>query len=208
MIVPVSGGEVGPTISFSEHEIDIRARAMNAALRTRRRIDDLIKVLTWGTMKNKRRAARIELLFLIGFSNSCGRDSKPEESSPIVIAPPPPAAATQSDCPHTGKWAVCSVERRLRQSGFVMKPVETDTSSTQGLSVKPLVYTIGRARVQIFIYDDEAALAKDIARVDTTRVNLIRSGNLVAIYLGDNPQQAERLSLAITAGAPQPGSPR
>src|SRR5512144_2997672 len=24
-------------------------------------------------------------------------------------------------CPHTGKWAPCSVERRLKQSGFVVK---------------------------------------------------------------------------------------
>jgi hypothetical protein len=148
------------------------------------------------------------LVVLLSISISCGRDSKPAESSPIVIAPPPAAVATESDCPHTGNWAVCSVERRLKQSGFVLKPVENDTSSTRGLSAKPLVYTIGRARVQIFIYDDEAALAKDIARIDTTRVNLIRSENLVAIYLGDNPQQAERLSLAITAGAPQAGSPR
>jgi len=163
---------------------------------------------TSGTMKNKRVTDCSKLLFVLGFSISCGGDSKPAESAPIVIAPPPAAAVIESDCPHTGKWAVCSLERRLKQSGFVLKPVESDTSSTQGLSVKPRVYTIGRARVQIFIYDDEAVLARDIAGVDTTHVNLIRSGNLVAIYLGDNPQQAERLSLAITAGAPQPGSPR
>jgi hypothetical protein len=150
-----------------------------------------------------------KILFFVGFLLSCGGESKPSESAPIVIAPPPPLATEAvSDCPHTGKWAVCSIERRLRQAGFVLKPVKDDTSSTQGLSAKPLVYTIGRARVQIFIYDDDAAVAKDIARVDTTRVNVIRSGNLLAIYLGDNPQQAERLSLAITAGAPQPGSPR
>ena len=159
-------------------------------------------------MKNKRLIHTVKLLFFVGFSFSCGGDSRPAESPPIVIAPPPPVAATASDCPHTGKWAVCTLERRLRQSGFVLKPVKNDTSGTQGLSRKPLVYTIGRARVQIFIYDDEAALAKDIARVDTTKVGVIRSGNLLAIYLGDNPQQAERLSLAITAGAPQPGSPR
>jgi hypothetical protein len=161
-----------------------------------------------GTMKSKRRTASKKLLFFAGFVLSCGGESKPE-SAPIVIAPPPPVTTeAASDCPHTGKWAVCSIERRLRQAGFVLKPVKGDTSSTQGLSTRPLVYTIGRARVQIFIYDDDAAVAKDIARVDTTRVNIIRSGNLLAIYLGDNPQQAERLSLAITAGAPQPGSPR
>lgn len=161
-----------------------------------------------GTLKSNRRAGASKLLFLVSFLVSCGRDSEPAESAPIVIAPPPPMTQTVSNCPHTGEWAVCSVERRLKQAGFVLKPVKDDTSSTAGLSKKPLVYTIGRARVQIFIYNDEAALAKDIARVDTTRVSIIRSGNLLAIYQGDNPQQAERLSLAITAGAPQPGSPR
>jgi len=159
-------------------------------------------------MKTKRHSAGIELLFFVGFLVSCGRDSAPAESAPIVIAPPATVTQTVSDCPNTGQWAACSVERRLRQAGFVLKPVKDDTSSSAGLSIKPLVYTIGRARVQIFIYRDGAALAKDIAHVDTMRVNVIRSGNLAAIYLGDNPQQAERLSLAITAGAPQPGSPR
>jgi hypothetical protein len=32
----------------------------------------------------------------------------------------------------------------------------------------------------------------------------VRSGNLIAVFLTDNPTQAERLALALTAGAPQP----
>lgn len=84
-----------------------------------------------------------------------------------------------------------------------------------------MVYSIGRARLEAFIYSDEAALRRDIAKLDTLRVEpigatanwdgtpqLIRSGNLAVVYLGNSPQQAERLSLAITAGAPQPGSSR
>jgi hypothetical protein len=85
-----------------------------------------------------------------------------------------------------------------------------------------MVYSLGRARLEVFIYKDEAALARDIAKLDTVRVAptgatgtwgdvtplFVRSANLAAVYLGDNPQQAERLTLALTAGAPQPGSPR
>jgi hypothetical protein len=84
-----------------------------------------------------------------------------------------------------------------------------------------VVYSLARSRLEVFIYGDEASVARDIARIDTLTVSppgvttswegtplLIRSGNLAAVFVGDNPRQAERLTLALTAGAPQPGSPR
>lgn len=90
-----------------------------------------------------------------------------------------------------------------------------------GFTVTPVVYTLGSSRLEIFLYADEAALARDLASMDTVMVAplgtassweaaplLIRSGNLAAVLLTQNPRQAERLSLALTAGAPQPGSPR
>jgi hypothetical protein len=157
---------------------------------------------------------------------ACGRDS---EKIPESVAPPAPAplaavapTASPSGCPHTGAWAICNVEQRLKQSGFVAKRLSGESSPRAGFTVTPVVYSLGRARLEVFIYNDEAALARDIAKLDTVRVApagttgswgevaplLIRSGNLAAVYLGDNPQQAERLTLALTAGAPQPGSPR
>lgn len=129
--------------------------------------------------------------------------------------------SVKSVCRHTGMWAICSVENRLRQSGFVAKRVEGRPPARAGFSVTPIVYTLGRSRLEVFLYPDEAALARDIAKIDTvaaapigtagsweTPPLLIRSGNLAAILLSQNPRQAERLSLALTAGAPQPGSPR
>ena len=130
-------------------------------------------------------------------------------------------AALASGCPHTGRWALCNVESRLKQAGFVVKLKPEESPTRVGFSVKPVIYGVGRARLEVFIYDDEAALARDIAKMDTVRVApvganatwetpplLIRSGNLAAVFLTDSPQQAERLALALTAGAPQPGSPR
>jgi hypothetical protein len=127
----------------------------------------------------------------------------------------------KAGCPHTGLWAICSVENRVRQSGFVAKRVEGEAPKRLGFSVTPVVYTLGKSRLEVFIYPDEAALARDFANIDTvevapegatgswdTRPVLIRSGNLAAVLLSQNPRQAERLSLALTAGAPQPGSPR
>lgn len=77
-----------------------------------------------------------------------------------------------------------------------------------GFSVKPIFYQLGKARAQIFIYRDSAAQARDIAQVDTTTVTMVRSGNIAAIYIGENPRQAERFALALSAGAPQAGSSR
>lgn len=37
---------------------------------------------------------------------------------------------------------------------------------------------------------------------------LVRSVNLAAVYLGNSPVQAERFTLAIAAGAPQPSPSR
>ena len=122
---------------------------------------------------------------------------------------------------HTGLWAVCSVENRIRQAGFVAKRVKGQAAARTGFSVKPIVYTLGRAHLEVFIYPDEASLVRDVAKLDTLAVAplgttgswgetpplLIRSGNLAAVLLSQNPRQAERLALALTAGAPQSGSP-
>ena len=154
---------------------------------------------------------------------SGGSDKSPASAAQPAAAP---AAATSTNapsaCPHTGEWALCNVEQRLKQSGFVARRLSGESSKRAGFSVTPVAYSLGHARLEIFIYNDEAALARDIAKMDTVRVApagvtgswgevtplLIRSGNLAAVYLGDNPRQADRVTLALTAGAPQPGSPR
>jgi len=129
--------------------------------------------------------------------------------------------STRTPCPHNGRWSICTVERRLRQAGFVVKPVAGAPSDRAGFSVTPAVYTLGRARVELFVYADEASLARDLAGMDTvalaprgsvtpweTTPVLVRSGNLAAVLLSQNQRQVDRFSLAITAGAPQAGSPR
>jgi hypothetical protein len=62
-------------------------------------------------------------------------------------------------------------------------------------------------------------LARDWAKLDTLKAAprgqaarwqmppmLVRSANLAAVFLTDSPTDADRLSLALTAGAPQRGS--
>jgi len=175
---------------------------------------------------------RFLLLFLCAALGACGHGSGgsvdsasvrdlPAQSHADSSALAASAQTTSSPCPRTGRWALCSLEKRLEQSGFVVKRVGGDAPRRAGFSVAPAIYTLGRARLEVFIYPDEAALAKDIASIDTltasprgrpnlweTTPTLVRSANLAAVFLTDSPVQAERLMLAVTAGAPQPGSAR
>lgn len=167
-------------------------------------------------------------VFVVGCEKS---SDSPAPAAPAAAAPATITAtstsgavtpsSTKPGCAHTGLWAVCSVENRLRQAGFVAKRVQGQAPDRPGFSVKPIVYTLGRSHLEVFIYSDEASLTRDIVKMDTLKVApigtagsweipplLIRSGNLAGVLLSENPRQAERLSLALTAGAPQSGSPR
>lgn len=91
-----------------------------------------------------------------------------------------------------------------------------------GFSVKPILYTLGKSRLEVFVYENEASLARDVSGLDTILVAprgatatlwesqpvLVRSANIAAVLLNASPIQAERFSNALTAGPPQPGSPR
>ncbi len=161
---------------------------------------------------------------------ACGSSNEASPRDSIAVAQPhvvaesrrPVGNENSNPCPHTGKWALCTLERRMRQSGFVAKRIDGERPDRSGFSVSPTVYSLGRSRLEVFLYEDEAGLARDIAGLDTVLVSprgsaksqwessptFIRSGNLAAVLLTSSPLQAERLALAITAGAPQPGSPR
>jgi hypothetical protein len=159
-------------------------------------------------------------------SIACGGDSREgvrdSAANPQVSASPaaktPAATKKAEDCPATGEWALCGVEKRLRRSGFVATKIEGESPSRPGFSVKPTVYKLGRGRLEVFIYDDASAMNRDIDKIDTVTVTppgstsawpstpgLIRNGNLAAVYMDQSGRQAERLVMALTAGAPSGG---
>jgi hypothetical protein len=122
-------------------------------------------------------------------------------------------------CPRTGLWAQCSVEKRLSQSGFVVRRMPDSVKRRSGFSVLPIPYILGRSRLDVFIYPTADAVTNETSRLDTAlagprgvrnqwgvgvQPTFVRSANLIAIFLTDNPTQSERLSLALTAGPPQP----
>jgi hypothetical protein len=127
------------------------------------------------------------------------------------------SSTTHAACPRTGLWARCSVETRLDQSGFVVRPVKGDAPKRPGFSVVPAVYTLGRSRLEVFVYSSPQAAARDASGIDTLTASprgapgtwrmpptYVRSANLIAVFLTDSPVKGERFSLALTAGPPQP----
>lgn len=150
-------------------------------------------------------AAAITIVTLVCLA--CGGEKKPGPVSNVDAASEAihPKTVSGADCPATGLWAVCSVEKRLKESGFVALKNDSAASARPGFSVDPAVYTLHRARLELYIYTAPAELARDLPKIDTVKVApvFLRSGNMAALLFTDDATQAERLSLALTAGAPQ-----
>ena len=136
-------------------------------------------------------------------------------AAPAVAAS---GAKPDSTCPNlTGRWDECNVRQRLERAGLA--PRRAPAAVHQPIFRVPgISYVVGRAELQIFLYPDSAALARDLARVDTVRVQprdgapiawgstptLMTSNNLAAVLLSDDATQVERVQLAMTAGLPAP----
>jgi len=145
------------------------------------------------------------------------RGSSSLADSVSAIPASPERSASKTTCARTGSWARCSVEKRLERSGFVVRPDTTRPIRRPGFSVLPTVYTLGRSRLEVFLYSSSDAAAHDVAGLDTVvaaprgsrggwpaQPTFVRNTNLIAVFLTDSPVQAERLSLALGAGPPQP----
>ena len=138
-------------------------------------------------------------------------------AGPVVPVSGASTVPSGGACPRTGLWAECSLEKRLNQAGFVVQRAPDAVARRPGFSVQPTLYNLGKSRLEVFIYPTQAAANADVRKIDTVSASpegtkgnwpmpptFVRSANLVAVFLTTNPTQAERLTLAITAGAPQP----
>ena len=96
-----------------------------------------------------------------GSTPGSARTSATAGESPAAVAEP------GAPCPRTGRWAACSLEKRLEQSGFVPRKEPGAQPSRRGFGVPPIVYALGPARLEVFIYTDESALRRDVAGMDT-----------------------------------------
>ncbi len=109
-------------------------------------------------------------------------------------------------------WNTANLEKRLDLQGMAPQRLP-DPVRHSFLSVTGTAYTLGNAELQVFIYPNTAAAARDVAPLDTVSVSppseriawgakatLITNRNLAAILLSDNALQIERVQRALMAG--------
>jgi hypothetical protein len=150
---------------------------------------------------------------------ACGGDKPAPETPPATSAAPVPRPPTPSDsaCPRDGTWKACALEDRINKAGMGIRVL--DTISVPYFPERGVRYKIGKtATMAVFYFADSAAGAKATEQLDKLRLTppgdtigawpaapfeAIRSANLIAVLFGVNATQAERVRLAITAGAPQ-----
>jgi len=143
--------------------------------------------------------------------------STAEASSPGTAASAGAAAreTRAPACPRTGHWIDCQVRERLIRSGLV--PRDTTREALPTLGPSPHVYRLGRGGLAVYLFPDSAARASAASSLDTVKfvrapraptmlsqATVIENDNLLGLLFSKNEQQIERVSDALTAGAPQP----
>lgn len=158
------------------------------------------------------------LLLAVGCRGRGSAADSDQAAPPAAAAPAPGSAAAGNDCPPDGRWAPCSLLKRLDEAGLAPQrdsnPVILATLTPPGVHV-----TVGGSELDLFFYPDSASRARDEAKLDrrqyvaydapqTIRAEptLIHSVNVIAILHSRRDQQRERVSDAITAGPPQPST--
>jgi hypothetical protein len=120
-----------------------------------------------------------------------------------------------ASCPKTGHWIDCQVRERLTRSGLA--PRDTTRETLPALGPAPLVYRLGRGGLAVYLFPDSAARIRAAGTLDTVKyvraprgptvlsqATVIENDNLLGLLFSKNDQQIERVSDALTAGAPQP----
>jgi len=122
------------------------------------------------------------------------------------------SAGAPTDAGPNGLWSTASLEKRLDLQGMAPRRLPAPVRHSF-LAVAGTAYQLGNAELQVFIYDDTAAVARDVSRLDTITVSplsepvqwpkkatLVTNANLAAILLSDSPLQIERVQRALMAG--------
>jgi hypothetical protein len=126
------------------------------------------------------------------------------------------SAPGDTACPATGRWAKCTVVKRLERAGLAPQ-ARPDTIRDPALSVPGSAFTLGNGELRVFLYPDREAQERDAAKLDASRFvsadapitlrgepTLIRSQNLLAILISRSDTQRERVADALEAGPPVP----
>jgi hypothetical protein len=171
-------------------------------------------------------ARRVPRLAVLAVLSACGgrADQRAAESAAVAraVAGADSVAAAARDttaCPKDGRWRPCGIEDRLKRAGLVPH-VRPDSARLPFLTPVGQVWTVAKAELRVFLYDDPAQALREAQALDRIRVaprgesyawpvpaTLIQSGNMVAVLLSENDRQVERVQLALEAGPPQAETP-
>ncbi|WP_145978946.1 hypothetical protein [Gemmatimonas phototrophica] len=150
---------------------------------------------------------------------ACADAPEPAAKAPVTYSTPVPRPATPSDslCPRDGLWRACHLEDRINKSGMMIKVL--DTLRVTHVDLPGTRYKIGKtAKLVAYFFPDSLAGARATASLDKLRLTpprdsigqwptapfeAIRSANMIAVLFEVTAAQAERVRLALTAGAPQ-----
>jgi hypothetical protein len=107
------------------------------------------------------------------------------------------------------------VRERLIRSGLAPRDTTRETLPTLGPA--PLVYRLGKGGLAVYLFADSGARTRAAGTLDTVKyvrapggptvlsqATVIENDNLLGLLFSKNDQQIERVSDALTAGAPQP----
>ena len=180
-------------------------------------------------MHRARQAVMLRTLMLALAIGACSRTESPATDSARAgaassggSAPGRPAgegAAANGQraapCPKTGHWIECQVRERLTRSGLA--PHDTTREALPALGPAPRVYRLGKGGLAVYLFPDSSARIRAAGTLDTVRyvraprgptvlsqATVIENDNLLGLLFSKNDQQIERVSDALTAGAPQP----
>jgi len=156
----------------------------------------------------------------------CGKSKEPgpaaaSRADSTASRPLAGAAPGAPNCPATGSWARCSVLYRLERSGIAPRLDSTETVDEKALTGEHFAVKFGTtSRLEIFLYPDSAARIADATKLDRSKLvngtatqtmnrerTLIENANLIGLLTSLNERLRERVSDALTAGAPQPPTP-
>jgi hypothetical protein len=151
---------------------------------------------------------------LLAFSAACGTDRPATRDSATAIASPAATSASPEACPSTGHWIPCQVKRRLDQAGLA--PRDSTLTDLPTLGPAPSVYVVGMSGLAVYLFPDSLARRRAAESLDSTKfvapsaaltmrneATAIQNDNLLALLFSQREQQRERVSDALTAGAPQ-----
>ncbi len=136
-------------------------------------------------------------------------------SAPVVLDT---SVAADTGCRKVGLWQWCSVLDRLERAGVVLTPV-VDAEPNDLFRGERRTFAVGAGedRLDLWMYPSVAARIADTEQLDSATVSprgerrawrvpplLVTSNNLAALVITMNERTSERLSLALSAGLPQP----